>query len=150
MASVNKVIIVGNLGGDPELKHTASGTAVANFNVATSEKWKDKQTGEPQEETEWHRVVFFGRQAEVISEYMRKGKQIYIEGRNKTEKYTDKEGIERYSTKVIGNDFQMLGSNGGGDRQQSSGGQRQQGGSSPPPSAPPLAGDSFDDDSTPF
>jgi single-strand DNA-binding protein len=150
MASVNKAIIVGNLGGDPELRHTGSGTAVANFSVATTEKWKDKQTGEPQEETEWHRIVFYGRQAEVISEYMRKGRPIYVEGRIKTDKYTDKQGIERYSTKIIGSDFQMLGSNDGGERKPASGGQRQQGNDygTRPPAAPPAS--NFDDDDIPF
>ncbi len=144
MASLNKVQIIGNLGADPELRHTGSGVAVANISVATAEKWKDKQTGDLQERTEWHRVVFFDRKAEVIAEYMRKGRMIYVEGRIETEKYTDKQGVERYATKIIGIDFQMLGG-GEGERQQAGGGQRQA-----PAAAAPAGNPGFEDDEIPF
>jgi len=108
MASVNKVILIGNLGRDPEVRYLPSGDAVANLNVATTEKWKDKN-GEQQEQTEWHRVAFFGRQAEICSEYLRKGSQVYIEGRLQTRKWTDKDGNERYTTEIRGDRMQMLG-----------------------------------------
>jgi len=111
---VNKVIIIGNLGADPETRAMPSGTTVANLRVATSESWRDKQTGEQQERTEWHRVALFGRLAEVASEYLRKGSQVYIEGSLRTRKWQDKQGNERYSTEIVGNDMQMLGGRGGG------------------------------------
>jgi len=111
---INKVILIGNLGADPETRAMPSGGTVANLRVATSESWRDKQTGEQQERTEWHRVALFGRLAEVASEYLRKGSQVYIEGSLRTRKWTDKQGNERYSTEVIGNDMQMLGGRGGG------------------------------------
>lgn len=110
---VNKVIIVGNLGADPETNYTGSGTAITTIRVATSEKWKDKE-GEEQERTEWHRIKFFGRLAEVAGEYLTKGRQVYVEGKLQTDKYTDKDGVERYTTNIIANEMQMLG--GGGDR----------------------------------
>ena len=113
MASVNKVILIGNLGRDPEVRYLPSGDAVANLNVATTEKWKDKN-GEQQEQTEWHRVAFFGRQAEICGEYLRKGSQVYIEGRLQTRKWTDKDGNERYTTEIRGDRMQMLGARGGG------------------------------------
>lgn len=113
MASVNKVILIGNLGRDPEVRYLPSGDAVANLNIATTEKWKDKG-GQMQEQTEWHRVAFFGRQAEICGEYLRKGSSVYIEGRLQTRKYTDKEGIERYATDIRGDRMQMLGGRGGG------------------------------------
>lgn len=113
MASVNKVIIIGNLGRDPEVRYLPSGDAVATLNVATTEQWKDK-AGERQEQTEWHRIAFFGRQAEVCAEYLKKGSQIYVEGRLQTRKYTDKEGVERYSTEIRGDRMQMLGGRGAG------------------------------------
>lgn len=112
---VNKVILVGNLGGDPEVKYTGGGTAVCTLSVATSENWKDKQTGEQQERTEWHRVKMFGRLAEIAGEYLKKGRQVYIEGSLRTDKYTDKEGIERFSTDIIANEMQMLGGKPGGE-----------------------------------
>ena len=112
--SVNKVILVGNLGRDPEIRSTQDGMRIANLNLATSESWRDKQTGEQQERTEWHRVAFFGRLAEVAGEYLRKGSQVYIERSLRTRKWQDKQGNERYSTEIIGNDLQMLGSRGGG------------------------------------
>jgi len=111
---VNKVILIGNLGADPETRYTASGSAICTIRLATSESWKDKQTGEQQERTEWHRVKFFGRLAEIAGEFLKKGRQVYIEGRIQTDKYTDKEGIERYSTDIIANEMQMLGGSGEG------------------------------------
>jgi single-strand DNA-binding protein len=111
---VNKVILIGNLGADPETRAMPSGTTVANLRIATSESWRDKQTGEQQERTEWHRVALFGRLAEVAGEYLRKGSQVYIEGSLRTRKWQDKEGKDRYSTEIVGNDLQMLGSRGGG------------------------------------
>jgi single-strand DNA-binding protein len=111
---INKVILIGNLGADPETRAMPSGTTVANLRVATSESWRDKQTGEQQERTEWHRVALFGRLAEVAGEYLRKGSQVYIEGSLRTRKWQDKQGNERYSTEIIGNEMQMLGGRGGG------------------------------------
>ena len=126
---INKVILVGNLGNDPETRYTPSGAAVTTISVATSESWTDKQSGQKQERTEWHRVKFFGRLAEIAGEYLRKGSQVYIEGSIRTDKYTDKQGIERYSTDVIANEMQMLGgrgdgAGGGGGGQRSGGGER--------------------------
>jgi single-strand DNA-binding protein len=109
---VNKVILIGNLGADPETRAMPSGTTVANLRVATSESWRDKQTGEQQERTEWHRVAFFGRLAEVAGEYLRKGSQVYIEGSLRTRKWQDKQGNERYSTEIVGSELQMLGARG--------------------------------------
>jgi single-strand DNA-binding protein len=108
MASVNKVILVGNLGRDPETRYTTGGDAVTNIRVATTDTWKDKN-GEKQERTEWHTVVFFGRQAEVAGEYLKKGKQVYIEGRLQTRKWQDKEGQDRYTTEIVADRMQMLG-----------------------------------------
>lgn len=109
MASVNKVILVGNLGRDPEVRHAPNGTAVCNLSLATTRSWKDKTSGEKVEETEWHRVVFYDRLAEVAGEYLKKGRSVYVEGRLKTRKWTDKEGVERYTTEVVATDMQMLG-----------------------------------------
>jgi single-strand DNA-binding protein len=106
---VNKVILVGNLGADPETRYTANGGAITTIRIATSESWTDKATGQKQERTEWHRVKFFGRLAEVAGEYLKKGRQVYVEGALRTDKYTDREGIERYSTDVIASEMQMLG-----------------------------------------
>jgi len=111
---VNKAILVGYLGRDPEIRYAASGAAIANVSLATSESWKDKQTGENQERTEWHRVVFFGRLAEIVGEYLKKGSQVYVEGRIQTRKWQDKDGNDRYTTEVVANDMQMLGGRGGG------------------------------------
>ena len=117
MASVNKVILLGNLGRDPETRYTTGGDAVTNLRIATTETWKDK-SGEKQEKTEWHSVVLFGRQAEIAGEYLKKGRSVYIEGRLQTRKYTDKEGVEKYSTEIVGDRMQLLGggrdSGGGG------------------------------------
>ncbi|MBW8310943.1 MAG: single-stranded DNA-binding protein [Rhizobium sp.] len=111
---INKVILVGNLGNDPETRYSQSGSAITTISVATSESWKDKN-GEQQERTEWHRVKFFGRLAEIAGEYLKKGRQVYIEGSLRTEKYTDKNGVEKYSTDIIADEMQMLGGMGGGE-----------------------------------
>jgi single-strand DNA-binding protein len=126
MASVNKVILLGNLGRDPETRYTTGGDAVTNLRIATTEQWKDK-SGEKQEKTEWHTVVLFGRTAEIAGEYLKKGRSVYIEGRLQTRKYTDKEGVERYSTEIVGDRMQLLGSardsgGSGGDADFGSGG----------------------------
>ncbi|HYN61121.1 MAG TPA: single-stranded DNA-binding protein [Rubrivivax sp.] len=110
MASVNKVILIGNLGRDPEVRYAPSGSAIANITLATTRSWKDKNSGEKVDETEWHRVVFYDRLAEIAGEYLKKGKQVYIEGRLKTRKWTDKDGVEKYTTEVIANEMTMLGS----------------------------------------
>jgi single-strand DNA-binding protein len=110
MASVNKVIILGNVGQDPEPRYQPSGSAIVNLRVATSRNWKDKQTGEKREQTEWHTIVFFDRLAEIAAEYLRKGSPVYVEGRLQTRKWTDKEGKERWSTEVIATEMQLLGS----------------------------------------
>ena len=113
---VNKVILIGNLGKDPEVRYMPSGGAVANITVATTDSWKDKQTGEKKESTEWHSVVFFNRLAEIAGEYLKKGSKVYIEGSLKTEKYQDKAtGADRYTTKIIANEMQMLDGKGGGN-----------------------------------
>ncbi len=138
---VNKVILVGNLGADPETRYTANGGNITTIKVATSESWKDKQTGEMQERTEWHRVKFFGRLAEIAGEYLKKGRQVYIEGSIRTDKYTDKEGIERYATDIIANEMQLLGSNPGGGGGEGGGGARsERGGDRPQRSAPSSCG----------
>jgi single-strand DNA-binding protein len=111
---VNKVILVGNLGKDPETRYMPSGSAVTNLTLATSESWKDKQTGDQQERTEWHKIAMFGRLAEIAAEYLRKGSQVYIEGKLRTRKWQDKEGKDRYTTEIVADEMQMLGSKGGG------------------------------------
>jgi single-strand DNA-binding protein len=113
MASVNKVILVGNLGADPETKYLPSGDAVTNIRVATTDRWKDKTSGEMKEATEWHRIAFFGRLAEIAGEYLKKGSQVYVEGRIRTRKWQDKEGQDRYSTEIVADTMQMLGSRAG-------------------------------------
>lgn len=110
MASLNKVILIGNLGRDPETRYAPSGDAICNITVATSETWKDKTTGEKKEATEWHRVVFFGRLAEIVAQYLRKGSQIYVEGRLQTRKWQDKDGQDRYTTEIRADEMKMLGS----------------------------------------
>lgn len=119
MASVNKVIIVGHLGKDPEVRYTQSGDAIANMTVATSESWKDKATGEKKEQTEWHRCNCFGKLAEICGEYLKKGSLVYVEGSLRTRKWTDKEGVERYTTEVRMDSMKMLGSKPDGQRQRS-------------------------------
>jgi len=123
---VNKVILVGNLGNDPEMKYTADGRAIANLSIATSEQWKDKNTGETQTKTEWHRVVFFNRLGEIAGEYLKKGSQIYIEGKLQTRKWTDQSGADRYTTEIVGNELQMLGGNAQQGQQQQRPQQQQQ------------------------
>lgn len=125
MASVNKVIIVGNLGRDPEIRYMPSGDAIANIAVATSYKSKDKNTGEQKEVTEWHRISFFGRLAEIVGQYLKKGSSVYVEGRLQTRKYTDKDGVEKYATDIVAENMQMLGGRagmGGGDSGMDDGG----------------------------
>ena len=153
---INKVIIVGNVGGDPETRYMPSGSAVTNLTIATNESWKDKATGEQKERTEWHRVAMFNRLAEIAAEYLRKGSQVYIEGKLRTRKWQDKGGQDRYTTEIIADEMQMLGGRGGSgggggggqqgggapsDRGQQGGGQ-QGGGNAPPQPGP----DDFDDD----
>ena len=152
MASVNKVILIGNLGRDPETRYTTGGDAVTNLRIATTDVWKDK-AGEKQEKTEWHTVVLFGRQAEIAGEYLKKGRPVYIEGRLQTRKWTDKEGVEKYSTEVVGDRMQLLGSRegGGGDTEfAGGGGSKREGGGSAGAAKPAGAGkknvDDFDDD----
>jgi single-strand DNA-binding protein len=152
---VNKVILVGNLGRDPEVRYTAGGAAVANLRIATSEQWRDKQTGERKENTEWHSVVLFGKLGEIAGEYLKKGRTVYIEGRLQTRKWQDKDGNDRYTTEIVASDMQMLG--GGGEGRGDSGGHGRQGGDEEPawgagaPATQPgkaaddLGGD-FDDD----
>jgi len=118
MASVNKVILIGNLGRDPEVRYAPSGSAICNVTLATSRQWKDKASGDKQEETEWHRVVFYDRLAEIAGEYLKKGRPVYVEGRLKTRKWTDKDGVEKYTTEIVADQMQLLGSRegmGGGD-----------------------------------
>ena len=116
MASINRATIIGNVGRDPELRYSAAGAAVCNITVATSRNWKDKTSGEKVEETEWHRVVFYDRLAEIAGEYLKKGRPVYVEGRLKTRKWTDKEGVERYTTEIVAENMQMLGGRDDGER----------------------------------
>jgi single-strand DNA-binding protein len=164
MASVNKVILLGNLGRDPETRYTTGGDAVTNLRIATTESWKDKN-GDKQEKTEWHSVVLFGRQAEIAGEYLKKGRSVYIEGRLQTRKYTDKEGVEKYATEIVGDRMQLLGgprdgggassgedepASGGGGRAPSrgagGGGSRSGGGSGTPAGGAKKPPEDFDDD----
>jgi single-strand DNA-binding protein len=143
---VNKVIIVGNLGNDPDTKYMPSGSAVTNLSVATNESWKDKQTGEQKDRTEWHRVAMFGRLAEIAAEYLRKGSQVYIEGKLRTRKWQDQQGNDRYSTEIIADEMQMLGGRSGAGAPAMGGGS-----GGPPPGPPPQGGGSSDfDDDIPF
>ena len=147
MASVNKVIIVGNLGRDPEMRTFPSGDQVANVTIATTDKWKDKQSGEMREATEWHRVVFNGRLAEIAGQYLRKGSQVYVEGSLRTRKWTDQSGVEKYSTEIRADQMQMLGGRqgmggpqgGGHDDGGYGGGEEQAPRRAPPPRAPMAA-----------
>ena len=142
---VNKAIIVGTLGQDPEVRYTANGSAVANLSVATNETWKDRQTGEAQERTEWHRIVMFGKLAEIAQQYLKKGSQAYFEGRIQTRKWQDQSGNDRYSTEIVANEMQMLGGRGGGGGapMESGGGGQQQSRPTQPETAP--MDDGFDD-----
>ncbi len=155
MASVNKVILIGNLGRDPETRYMPDGGAVTNVSIATTETWKDKN-GEKQEKTEWHRVAFFGKLAEIAGEYLKKGSQVYVEGRLQTRKWQDKDGADKYTTEIVADRMQMLGSRqgmGGGDREREAGGERE---AAPrgaaKPAGKPAAGSKFDDfeDDIPF
>ena len=158
MAGVNKAILIGNLGADPETRYTASGSAVTNISLATTDSWRDKASGEQQEKTEWHRVVFFNRLAEIAGEYLRKGRQVYVEGRLQTRKWQDQSGQDRYTTEIVANEMQMLGGRDEGmgapaPRQQ--GGFRPQGGQSgggakPQAVAEPQGAPDFEDDDIPF
>ena len=164
---VNKVILVGHLGADPEVRYMPNGGAVANVTVATTESWKDKSSGEKQEKTEWHRVVFFARLAEIVGEYLKKGAQIYVEGRLQTRKWQDKSGVDRYTTEIVASEMQMLGGRGGaaggagagaGSSAGSYGGGQSQAPAAAPAAgaasaaAPAAAGGSYDDfdDDIPF
>ena len=140
MASVNKVILVGNLGKDPEVRYMPSGRAVANVTLATSESWKDKNSGEKQERTEWHNVVFYSPLAEIAGQYLRKGSSVFVEGRLQTRKWQDKNGQDRYTTEIIANEMKMLGSRGGGSAPFSSEGDADSApASAPQPHHPPAA-----------
>jgi single-strand DNA-binding protein len=170
MASVNKVILIGNLGRDPEVRYTPSGSAVCNVTLATTRSWKSKESGEKMEETEWHRIVFYDRLAEIAGEYLKKGRSIYVEGRLKTRKWTDKDGAEKYTTEVIAQEMNMLGSRegmggGGGGAEEEGGGYSERSAPQRPapaprpaaqaaarPAAPQKSATSFDtmDDDIPF
>ena len=123
---INKVILVGNLGNDPEVRYSSNGNAIANISIATSESWKDRNTGEQQEKTEWHRVVMFNRLGEIAGEYLKKGSQVYIEGKLQTRKWQDQSGQDRYTTEIVASELQMLGGRGGSDMGGSGGGGFQQ------------------------
>jgi single-strand DNA-binding protein len=138
MASVNKVILIGNLGRDPEVRYAPSGSAICNVTIATSRQWKDKTSGERQEETEWHRVVFYDRLAEIAGEYLKKGRPVYVEGRLKTRKWTDKDGVEKYTTEIVAAEMQLLGSRDGGGGG-AGGADEMGGGSAPAPRSAPAA-----------
>ena len=140
---INKVILIGNLGKDPEVRYMPNGNAVANVTLATSESWKDKNTGETQERTEWHRVVFFRRLAEVVGEYVKKGSKIYVEGRLQTRKWQDQSGQDRYTTEIVADQMQMLDARGSGGGDYAP--QQRDSASASQPAAQP-ADDSFDDD----
>jgi len=160
MASVNKVILMGNLGRDPEVRYSPDGAAVCNVSIATTSSWKDKNSGERREETEWHRVVFYNRLAEIAGEYLKKGRPVYVEGRIKTRKWQNKEGVDQYTTEVVADNMQLLGGRDGGDSGSSGG---NEGGSSAPrpaaraqqaqrPAAPVAGGANLSDmdDDIPF
>lgn len=149
---INKVILIGNLGQDPDVRYSADGRAIANISLATTDSWKDKNTGERQDRTEWHRVVFFGKLAEIVAEYLKKGSQVYIEGRLQTRKWQDKSGQDRYTTEVvvdINGTMQMLDSRGGGGASQPSGG-GYGGPASPSSGQEPAGGMGDPDDDIPF
>ncbi len=170
MAGINKVILVGNLGRDPEVRYSAKGSAIANITIATSEQWTDKQSGQKQEKTEWHRVVLFNRLGEIAGEYLKKGSQVYIEGKLQTRKWQDNNGQDRYTTEIVANEMQMLGGRGGGGGgadfnqgqsggygggQQQSAPQQNRGGGAPQQNggaAAPAGGSNYDDfdDDIPF
>jgi single-strand DNA-binding protein len=141
---VNKVILIGNVGNDPDMRYTANGGAVCNLSVATTDSWRDKQSGENQERTEWHRVVIFGKLGEIAGEYLRKGSKVYIEGRLQTRKWQGKDGQDRYTTEIVASEMQMLDSKGGGSASYDSAPASKPAPQQQPASAPPA--DDFDDD----
>ncbi|MCS3904572.1 single-strand DNA-binding protein [Methylohalomonas lacus] len=146
---VNKVILLGNLGNDPEVRYTASGAAVANVSLATTDSWRDKESGDQQERTEWHRVVFFGRLAEIVGEYLNKGSQIYVEGRLQTRKWQDKDGNDKYSTEIVASEMQMLGGGRGGSGGGGGGSSQSRSSNNQPDESAarqPAGADDFDDD----
>jgi len=157
---INKVILVGNLGKDPEVRYANNGSAIANISIATTESWKDRNTGEQQERTEWHRVVMFNRLGEIAGEYLKKGSQVYIEGKLQTRKWQDQSGQDRYTTEIVANEMQMLGGRAGSDMGQGGGGgfqprqqsqapqqsQQPQQQAAPQPAAQPQPSNDFDDD----
>ncbi|MGH8480179.1 MAG: single-stranded DNA-binding protein [Gammaproteobacteria bacterium] len=150
---INKVILVGNLGAEPEVRYMPSGQAVANVGLATSDSWRDKETGENQERTEWHRVVFFGKLAEIVKEYLHKGSQVYVEGRIRTRKWQDRDGHDRYTTEIVANDMQMLGGRGGAapmERETPPAGEAQSASPAPVSSGSETAGPPDLDDDIPF
>ncbi|HLD16945.1 MAG TPA: single-stranded DNA-binding protein [Coxiellaceae bacterium] len=144
---VNKVLLIGNLGADPEVRYTSSGSAVANATIATSSGWKDKQSGEMQERTEWHRVVFFNRLAEIVGEYLKKGSKVYIEGSLRTRKWQDKSGTDRYTTEIVASEMQMLDSRGGNNNHA---GTAYEEASNQAPQAAHAEEAGFEDDDIPF
>ena len=165
MASVNRVTLIGNLGRDPETRYSPDGAAITNVTIATSRQWKDKTTGERKEETEWHRVVFYGRLAEIAGEYLKKGRPVYVEGRLKTRKWQDKDGVDKYTTEIIAEEMQLLGSRDGGgggmgeggggggySREPAASGGGGGGGGSRAPAKAPAKASNFDDmdDDIPF
>ncbi|MES9935686.1 MAG: single-stranded DNA-binding protein [Sedimenticola sp.] len=143
---VNKVILIGNLGADPETRYMPSGGAVTNVRLATSETWKDKNTGETQERTEWHRVVFFNRLGEIAGEYLKKGSKIFVEGSIRTRKWQGQDGQDRYTTEIVGNEMQMLDSRGAGSAAFDSGASQGAPSSAPSAPSPSMPDDGFDDD----
>jgi single-strand DNA-binding protein len=156
MASVNKVLIIGNLGRDPEMRYAASGTAICSLAVATTESWKDKTSGEKKEQTEWHRVVMYGKLAEIAGQYLKKGSSVYLEGKLQTRKWTDKEGVERFTTEIVADEMKMLG---GGPKQDDSTQEAQHRQQRPAPAnqreqrygtPQPALEDGFGDDAIPF
>ncbi|MDR2365940.1 MAG: single-stranded DNA-binding protein [Zoogloeaceae bacterium] len=152
MASVNKVILIGNLGADPEIRYSASGDAICNIRIATTESWKDKQSGERRETTEWHRIVFYRRLAEIAGQYLKKGSQVYVEGRIKTRKWQDKDGNDRYSTDIEATDMTMLGKREGAGEAPAGGSGYVGAAPDAPPAASPKkpAFDDLGDDDIPF
>lgn len=147
---INKAILIGNLGKDPDTRYMPNGGAVTNLTLATSEGWKDKQTGQVHERTEWHNVVFFNRLAEIAKEYLKKGSKIYVEGSLRTRKWTDKNGVERYTTEIVGSELQMLDSKGAGAGNQQPATQQNPGQTEQPPMPDDYPSDTDFDDDIPF
>jgi single-strand DNA-binding protein len=143
---INKVILIGNLGADPDVRHTAGGSAVTNLSLATSESWRDRQTGEMNEKTEWHRVVMFSKLAEIAGEYLRKGSKVYVEGRLQTRKWQDRDGNDRYTTEIVANEMQMLDGRGGSEPLEDGGRSRYGNDQAPAPAPAPAGGGNIEDD----